>query len=211
MGTTPPRMMYPTNAAGRGKMFQQQEGMRVPDRPPVAAEFQSGGRVRTRTRCLSVLPWAPGGPARAGVLTRSPSATPPSPPPGPSQSFTIDFAVPAEEDSASFLEDIGRLHEAAMEELMPLPGDGNGGDASTAGPVGPGPGSSFGSPSGGASLAAGSAPSRSLHALGLQPQFNLRSAQTLLDLFRDMLPHCPLLAVSSIRCSSPSYPLFQLD
>lgn len=92
-----------------------------------------------------------------------------------------------------FLEDIERFHEAAMEELMPLSDDGIEGNPFTAGPTGPSSAFGFGSPSVGASPAAGSGPKRPLNALGLQPQFNLLSAQTLLDQFRDMLPHCPLL------------------
>lgn len=105
-----------------------------------------------------------------------------------------------------------------MEELLPglsLSGD-DGDPSAMAGPAGAGPGSGsgpgpFGSP---ASLAAaapgrGGAGSRSLHALGLQPRFNLQSAQTLLDLFRDMLPHFPVLAwpdgadVKSMAKASP--------
>ncbi|RYP93142.1 hypothetical protein DL770_000716 [Monosporascus sp. CRB-9-2] len=138
---------------------------------------------------------------RTGPRTRRPKNPPPDaiirPPPGPSKTFSIDFSMPADEDPADHFDLLREHHERILEDLVPSPegeeGDGEGGgeifsldDLSR-------------TPS---SMTTASSSARSsrrqvpLGQLGIQPQFNLDSAERLLTTFRDtLLPHCPSVAL----------------
>ncbi|RYP17565.1 hypothetical protein DL767_009995 [Monosporascus sp. MG133] len=138
---------------------------------------------------------------RTGPRPRRPKNPPPDaiirPPPGPSKTFSIDFSMPADEDPAVHFDSLREHHERIFEDLVPPPegeeDDGEGGgeifsldDLSR-------------TPS---SMATASSSARSsrrqvpLGELGIQPQFNLDSAERLLATFRDtLLPHCPSVAL----------------
>ncbi|RYO84071.1 hypothetical protein DL766_009696 [Monosporascus sp. MC13-8B] len=138
---------------------------------------------------------------RTGPRTRRPKNPPPDaiirPPPGPSKTFSIDFSMPADEDPATHFDSLREHHERILEDLLPSPDreedEGKGGgqifslDDQSRTP---------------SSMTMASSSTRSprrqrpLGELGIQPQFNLDSAERLLATFQDtLLPHCPSVAL----------------
>ncbi|RYP61613.1 hypothetical protein DL771_010065 [Monosporascus sp. 5C6A] len=119
------------------------------------------------------------------------------PPPGPSKTFSIDFSMPADEDPAIHFDSLREHHERIFEDLMPPPegedDDGEGsGEVFSLDDLSRTP-SSMRTAS---SSARSSRRQRPLGELGIQPQFNLNSAESLLATFRDtMLPHYPSVAL----------------
>ncbi|KAK2000439.1 hypothetical protein LX36DRAFT_429756 [Colletotrichum falcatum] len=133
---------------------------------------------------------------RTGPRTRRPrqsrlnqDAPRPPPPPGPSKTFSIDFDMPQLEEPDD-LENLAAQHEKYFEELLP-PSDLESINIML-GPEGPGSGpySAISSPP-----SSGSGPSISVSNLGLKPQFNLDSAEKLLQNFRVMLKYFPCVAL----------------
>ncbi|KAK8005256.1 hypothetical protein PG990_011293 [Apiospora arundinis] len=150
---------------------------------------------------------------RARPRTRRPKVaegdTPLPHPPGPSQTFSIDFSLPVESDLGSNFDDLLEKHEQFLDDLVPSAAE-NGFDndstmISTTSSCGGATFSNISSP--GSSM--GAASSVSLTSLGIKPQFNLNSAQKLLDGFQDMLAFCPLVVlpeganVKSMAAESP--------
>ncbi|RYP19992.1 hypothetical protein DL765_003041 [Monosporascus sp. GIB2] len=139
---------------------------------------------------------------RTGPRTRRRKNPPPDaiiqPPPGPSKTFSIDFSMPADEDpAATHFDSLREHHERILEDLVPSPdgvedeGEG-GGEISGLDDLSKTPSSM--------TMASSSTRSpprqRPLGELGIQPQFNLDSAERLLATFRDtLLPHCPSVAL----------------
>ncbi|KAK8877264.1 Zn(2)-C6 fungal-type DNA-binding domain protein [Apiospora arundinis] len=137
------------------------------------------------------------------------SDTPLPHPPGPSQTFSIDFSLPVESDLGSNFDDLLEKHEQFLDDLVPSAAE-NGFDndstmISATSSCGGATFSNISSP--GSSM--GAASSVSLTSLGIKPQFNLNSAQKLLDGFQDMLAFCPLVVlpeganVKSMAAESP--------
>ncbi|RYP11314.1 hypothetical protein DL764_000132 [Monosporascus ibericus] len=134
---------------------------------------------------------------RTGPRTRRPKNPPPNaiiqPPPRPSKTFSIDFSMPADEDPAVHFNSLREHHERIFEDLVPSPeveedeGEGGGEIFSL---------DDLSRTSSSMTTASSSARSSRrqvpLGELGIQPQFNLDSAERLLATFRDtLLPHCP--------------------
>ncbi|KAK8070966.1 hypothetical protein PG997_011169 [Apiospora hydei] len=150
---------------------------------------------------------------RARPRTRRPRAaegeTPLPPPSGPSQTFSIDFNLPVEAELGSSFDDLLEKHDQFVEDLVPSAAeDGFDNDSTMLSASSSGGGATFSSISSpGSSMGASS--SISLTTLGIKPQFNLNSAQKLLDGFQDMLSFCPLVAlpeganVKSMASQSP--------
>ncbi|RYP44277.1 hypothetical protein DL768_009247 [Monosporascus sp. mg162] len=131
---------------------------------------------------------------RTGPRTRRPKNLPPDaiirPPPGPSKTFSIDFSMPADEDPAAHFDSLREHHERILEGLVLSPEGEDGGEISSLDDLSRTPSSM--------TTASSSARSsrRPLGELGIQPQFNLDSAEKLLATFRDtLLPHCPIVAL----------------
>ncbi|KAK9773373.1 hypothetical protein SCAR479_09906 [Seiridium cardinale] len=112
------------------------------------------------------------------------------PPPGPSKTFSIDFSMPAEEEPAASFDELREQHESFLDGLVPSSEEEE--DPSTI-PASSGQAFSFASLSTPASAA--SPGSRPMVSLGIKPQFNLDSAQNLLQTFRGMLPSCPCIVL----------------
>ncbi|KAK8073774.1 hypothetical protein PG994_004673 [Apiospora phragmitis] len=127
---------------------------------------------------------------QAGICKRE---SPLPHPPGPSQTFSINFSLPAEANLGSSFDDLLEKHDQFIEDLVPSPAeyefDNDSTMISTSSSGSETTFSSVSSP--GSSM--GTSSSMSLTTLGIKPQFNLDSAQKLLDGFRDMLSFCPLV------------------
>ncbi|KAL0937637.1 zn 2cys6 transcription factor [Colletotrichum truncatum] len=132
---------------------------------------------------------------RTGPRTRRPrqsklnqDAPPPPPPPGPSKTFSIDFDMPQLDDGDD-VESLAARHERYLKELLP-PDSGLDdidmmfafGDSSSASH------SNISSPP-------SSGPSVSVSSFSMKPQFNLDSAEKLLQTFRGMLKSFPCIAL----------------
>ncbi|KAK7917118.1 hypothetical protein PG985_010726, partial [Apiospora marii] len=150
---------------------------------------------------------------RARPRTRRPRVaqgeTPLPHPPGPSKTFSIDFSLPAEADPGSGFDDLLEKHDQFVDELVPSDAEDElDNDSTMISASSSGGGATFSSISSpGSSM--GTASSISLTTLGIQPQFNLGSAQKLLDGFGDTLTFCPLVIlpeganVKSMASQSP--------
>ncbi|GKT42398.1 uncharacterized protein ColSpa_02579 [Colletotrichum spaethianum] len=124
-----------------------------------------------------------------GICRRNQDAPRPPPPPGPSKTFSIDFEMPQLEEPDD-LENLVARHDKYLEEFLP-PSDMESIDIMLGlEDPGSGPYSAISSPP-----SSGSGPSVSLSNLGLKPQFNLDSAEKLLQTFRVMLKHFPCVAL----------------
>ncbi|KAK2021365.1 hypothetical protein LX32DRAFT_259081 [Colletotrichum zoysiae] len=133
---------------------------------------------------------------RTGPRTRRPrqsklnqDAPRPPPPPGPSKTFSIDFDMPQLEEPGN-LGNLAAQHEKYFEEILP-PSDLESIDIMLGfeGPASE-PYSAVSSPP-----SSGSGPSISISNLSLKPQFNLDSAEKLLQTFRVMLKQFPCVAL----------------
>jgi hypothetical protein len=131
------------------------------------------------------------------------------PPPGPSKTFTIDFQMSPPDDAANDLEALAERHEKYIDEFLPPdPTPSSSSSGAIFGSAG-----QYSTPTGGPLTPPASAPSpapaRSIQSLGLKPQFNLDSAETLLSAFQGMLFHFPCIilpqdvSVSKLAKSSP--------
>ncbi|KAI3399551.1 hypothetical protein diail_6573 [Diaporthe ilicicola] len=128
-----------------------------------------------------------------------PAATRTTPPPSaPSKTFTIDVPMSgggdADMEAMENFDALRDAHGTFLDDLVPeddIEGDG---DASLHGQA-----SSSTSGAGGFSASTPSVSSRSVHELSsIQPQFNLDSATSLLDSFRNgMLPYFPVIILSA--------------
>ncbi|KAK2018210.1 hypothetical protein LZ32DRAFT_613722 [Colletotrichum eremochloae] len=134
---------------------------------------------------------------RTGPRTRRPrqsrlnqDAPRPPPPPGPSKTFSIDFDMPQLEESDD-LENLAIQHEKYFEGLLPSSDSDSMNMMLGLEDTGSGPYSAISSPP-----SSGSGPSISVSNLGLRPQFNLDSAEKLLQTFRVMLKHFPCVALA---------------
>ncbi|KAF9871518.1 zn 2cys6 transcription factor [Colletotrichum karsti] len=126
---------------------------------------------------------------QTGICRRNQDVPRPPPPPGPSKTFSIDFEMPQLDD----VDDVGSLatrHERYLDEFMPPDSDldsidmmfgltesGSGGSHSTI------------------SSPPSSGPAVSVSSFGLKPQFNLDSAEKLLQTFRVMLKNYPCVSL----------------
>ncbi|KAK8102785.1 hypothetical protein PG984_015931, partial [Apiospora sp. TS-2023a] len=137
------------------------------------------------------------------------SETPLPHPPGPSQTFSIDFSLPAEAEPGSSFDDLLEKHDQFVDDLVPSDAEDEfDNDSTMISASSSGGGATFSSISSpGSSM--GTASSISLATLGIKPQFNLDSAQKLLNGFGDMLAFCPLVVlpdgadVKSMASQSP--------
>ncbi|KAK7946623.1 uncharacterized protein PG986_010944 [Apiospora aurea] len=130
-------------------------------------------------------------------------------PSGPSQTFSIDFNLPVEAELGSSFDDLLEKHDQFVDDLVPSAAEDEFDKDSTM--------LSASSSGGGATFSSISSPGSSMGAsslislttLGIKPQFNLNSAQKLLDGFQVMLSFCPLVAlpeganVKSMASQSP--------
>uniref|UniRef100_L2FPE0 Zn 2cys6 transcription factor n=1 Tax=Colletotrichum fructicola (strain Nara gc5) TaxID=1213859 RepID=L2FPE0_COLFN len=125
---------------------------------------------------------------QTGICRRNQDAPRPPPPPGPSKTFSIDFEMPQLEEPDD-VDGLAARHERYMEELLPLNSDQDSIDMMF-GLSGSGSGShsTISSPP-------SSGPSVSVSSFGLKPQFNLDSAEKLLQTFRTMLKNFPCVAL----------------
>ncbi|KAI1392350.1 uncharacterized protein F4822DRAFT_390713 [Hypoxylon trugodes] len=138
---------------------------------------------------------------RTGPRIRRPKVTRPDaealpPPPGPSQTFSIDFAMPTDDALRDNFDDLREKHERFIEELVPSCEEELDEDSAIASQPA---GQTFSfndlsmrTPSLTAASTVSSS-SRPMSSLGIQPRFNLDSAAKLLDTFRSMLPYCPCI------------------
>ncbi|KAF3063529.1 hypothetical protein GL218_02405 [Daldinia childiae] len=117
-----------------------------------------------------------------------------SPPPGPSQTFSIDFTMPADDDLHDNFDALREKHERFIDGLIPSSDDESNGDPAQLSLTG----ESFNfndlsmpTPSG----AAAKCGSRPVSSLGIKPRFNLESAEKLLESFRAMLSSSPCIAL----------------
>ncbi|KAK1982534.1 hypothetical protein LZ30DRAFT_590367, partial [Colletotrichum cereale] len=154
---------------------------------------QSAGRIRClefKRECIF----------RTGPRTRRPrqsrlnqDAPRPPPPPGPSKTFSIDFDMPQLEESDD-LENLAAQHEKYFDDFF-SPSDSESINVMLGlEDPGSGPYSAISSPPSSGS-GSGSGPSIPVSNLGLKPQFNLDSAEKLLQTFRVMLKHFPCVAL----------------
>lgn len=111
------------------------------------------------------------------------------PPPGPSKTFSFDFNMPDEEKPAASFDELGELHSRAFDDLVPSSEEEE--DAYSTIPIPSAPAFSFADMS--TPTSSVSSASRPLVNLGIKPQFNLESAEKLLQTFRSMLPSCPCI------------------
>ncbi|KAI5925724.1 hypothetical protein F4810DRAFT_657776 [Camillea tinctor] len=157
---------------------------------------------------------------RPKAYSTRPDAQVPPPPPGPSQTFQIDFSMPPADELSLDFDELRLRHESYIEDLVPSSSEddydyddefedardsiGNPTTRETfnfndlsSGNI-PTPSSSSVSTSsrkpgpGSASKA-----SRAMGSLGIKPQFNLDSATRMLSSFVEMLPHCPIMVLPS--------------
>lgn len=118
-----------------------------------------------------------------GEATSQSNASSPAPKPA-SSTFSIDFAVPAQPDVDNNFDMLREMHQAHIDQCLPSdeelylgPFDGSSGIIEPTPP------------------ASASTPSNSIESLGGKPQFNLASAQSLLESFRGMLPSFPCIVL----------------
>ncbi|KAI1648299.1 uncharacterized protein F4817DRAFT_334541 [Daldinia loculata] len=136
---------------------------------------------------------------RTGPRTRRPKVTRPDaearpPPPGPSQTFSIDFTMPADDDLHDNFDALREKHERFIDGLIPSSDDESNGDLaqlSSTGETFNFNDLSMPTPSGAAARGA----SRPVSSLGIKPRFNLESAEKLLESFRAMLSSSPCIAL----------------
>ncbi|KAI0130178.1 hypothetical protein BJ170DRAFT_304961 [Xylariales sp. AK1849] len=132
---------------------------------------------------------------RTGPRTRRPKVAKGNaelpPPPGPSQTFSIDFSMPADEEPGTRLDEIREQHERYIDELFPSSAEEEE-ESSTMSSVA-GPAFSFSNLNTPGSSVSGH--SRPMGSLGIKPQFNLGSAEKLLHTFRAMLLSCPCIVL----------------
>ncbi|OLN97254.1 hypothetical protein CCHL11_07711 [Colletotrichum chlorophyti] len=125
---------------------------------------------------------------QVGICRRNQDAPRPPPPPGPSKTFSIDFEMPQTED-VDDVDGLAARHERYFEEFMPPESDIESIDAMLGlTDSGSGPHSVVSSPP-------STGPSVSVSNFGLKPQFNLDSAEKLLQTFRVMLKHFPCVSL----------------
>ncbi|TQN73413.1 hypothetical protein CSHISOI_02078 [Colletotrichum shisoi] len=130
-----------------------------------------------------------------GICRRNQDAPRPPPPPGPSKTFSIDFEMPPADDSDD-IENLAARHDKYFEDFLPSSDMESIEGMLGLDDPGSGPYSSLSSPlSSGSGSGSGSGPSISMSNLGLKPQFNLDSAEKLLQTFRIMLKHFPCVAL----------------
>lgn len=116
------------------------------------------------------------------------------PPPGPSQTFSIDFTMPADDDLHDNFDALREKHERFIDGLIPSSDDESNGDLaqlSSTGETFNFNDLSMPTPSGAAARGA----SRPVSSLGIKPRFNLESAEKLLESFRAMLSSSPCIAL----------------
>ncbi|KAI0844302.1 hypothetical protein F5Y00DRAFT_201952 [Daldinia vernicosa] len=138
---------------------------------------------------------------RTGPRTRRPKVARPDaearpPPPGPSRTFSIDFAMPADDDLHDNFDALREKHERFIDALIPSSDDESNGDQaqlSLAGETFNFNDLSMPTPSGAAARCASA--SRPISSLGIKPRFNLESAEKLLESFRAMLSSSPCIAL----------------
>lgn len=123
------------------------------------------------------------------LLIQTQSSTPASqdahpPPPKPSGTFSIDFAIPGRQDIDENFEMLRTSHAQFLDNLFPDPPDAPEQQRLSDMPL------SSASPA-----ASSSTHSHSIQDLHAKPTFNLVSASSLLDTFRSMLTFCPLIAL----------------
>ncbi|KAF0638691.1 hypothetical protein FPSE5266_11984 [Fusarium pseudograminearum] len=120
---------------------------------------------------------------------------PAPPPPAPSKTFTIDFEVSTQTEVDDNFDNLRDTHSQFMDSMFPLDGDT---DLSS---LEDSPLTSFPTPS--------SSHTHSIQSLHAKPQFNLDSAESLLDSFRRMLIHYPCIVlmpeetVASLAATKP--------
>ncbi|KAI8957560.1 hypothetical protein F5Y11DRAFT_339244 [Daldinia sp. FL1419] len=136
---------------------------------------------------------------RTGPRTRRPKVSRPDaevrpPPPGPSQTFSIDFTMPADEDLHDNFDALREKHERFIDGLLPSSEDESNEDPALLSLSGEGfnfNDLSDPTPSGTAARNT----SRPVSSLGIKPRFNLESAEKLLESFRAMLSSSPCIAL----------------
>ncbi|KAI5867622.1 hypothetical protein GGS23DRAFT_592922 [Durotheca rogersii] len=119
-----------------------------------------------------------------------------SPLPGPSKTFSIEFAMPVEGDPRDNFKMLREKHEHYLDTLVPsTPGPGD--DPAMSSPSARGAFSfnNLSIPTPSSTTTTSSVRSRPMTSLGIKPQFNLDSAKKLLDSFRHMLPSCPCIVL----------------
>ncbi|KAK3190619.1 hypothetical protein K4F52_003310 [Lecanicillium sp. MT-2017a] len=119
---------------------------------------------------------------------RDDQSKPPSPPPKPSGTFSIDFAVPRRQEVDENFETLRTSHMAFIDNLFP-----DCSEAPAASPAVPPP--KLPPPASASPAASSSTNSHSIQDLHAKPTFNLVSAQSLLDTFRSMLVYCPCIVL----------------
>jgi hypothetical protein len=138
------------------------------------------------------------------------------PPPGPSKTFSIDFTMPADEEPSDSLDDLRQRHERFIDDLIPSSSDEEGEDdpaALLSSPSAGGPVFDFASMPTPAASTVSSGATRPMVNLGIKPQFNLDSAEKLLQMFRAMLPSCPCVLLdegSDVRTMARDSPFVLL-
>ncbi|KAI1087683.1 hypothetical protein F5B19DRAFT_60384 [Rostrohypoxylon terebratum] len=153
---------------------------------------------------------------RRPKLSTRPDAETLPPPPGPSKTFSIDFAMPADDDLRDNFDDLREKHERFIDNLIPSSEDEEPDDSAM---MSPSAGQTFSfndismpTPS----LTAGSTAStssRPVSSLAIKPQFNLDSATKLLESFRSMLPFCPCVVIpedADVRSMARNMPFILL-
>ncbi|KAI1408532.1 hypothetical protein F5Y13DRAFT_107487 [Hypoxylon sp. FL1857] len=141
---------------------------------------------------------------RTGPRTRRPKGSRPEAetlpsPPGPSKTFSIDFTIPIDEDLHDDLDDLREKHERFIDDLVPSieeddPEDNLAMMSPSAGQTFDFSDLSMPTPSL-TTASTASTHSRPVSSLGIKPQFNLDSAEKLLESFRSMLPYYPCIVL----------------
>ncbi|ETS85010.1 hypothetical protein PFICI_03035 [Pestalotiopsis fici W106-1] len=133
------------------------------------------------------------------------------PPPGPSKTFSIDFTMPADEDPADSIDELRQRHERFIDDLIPSSEEEEEDDDPAMLSPSNGPVFDFASlPTPASTVSSGTRP---MVNLGIKPQFNLDSAEKLLQMFRAMLPSCPCVILdegSDVRTMARDSPFVLL-
>ncbi|OBR02204.1 Zn 2cys6 transcription factor [Colletotrichum higginsianum IMI 349063] len=117
----------------------------------------------------------------------------PPPPPGPSKTFSLNFEMSSLDESDD-IESLAARYDQYFEDFIPSSDMESIDVMFGLDDPGSGPYSSLSSPPSSGS-GSGSGPSISISNLGLKPQFNLDSAEKLLQTFRIMLKHFPCVVL----------------
>ncbi|KAF2999510.1 hypothetical protein E8E14_000962 [Neopestalotiopsis sp. 37M] len=125
--------------------------------------------------------------------------------------------MPADEEPSDSLDDLRQRHERFIDDLIPSSSDEEGEDDPAAvmlsSPSAGGPVFDFASMPTPAASTVSSGATRPMVNLGIKPQFNLDSAEKLLQMFRAMLPSCPCVLLdedSDVRTMAHDSPFVLL-